>query len=193
MDKGTEGPKLRLFVGFGVPRTAGELLGAAVAPWHRMFPDARWVPSVDWHVTLKFLGGATPSQAAWVGERLREVAADTTPLRTRLEGLGCFPSPDRARVLWAGLDDRAGRMAELALAIEGALAREFTPEARPFAPHLTLARCARPLVVPREYLRTPVRTEPFTVSAMTVFRSDPSGPPPRYAPVDVLAFEHLFE
>src|SRR5690606_8519792 len=56
--------------------------------------------------------------------------------------------PDRARVVWAGVaaDDRLLRLRE---GIEAALVHEgFSADARPFKPHITLARTRREMPLP---------------------------------------------
>src|SRR5438093_1139418 len=82
----------------------------------------------------------------------RSRAADAVAAsRPRIVGVGAFPSARRARVVWAGLDDRSGRMAGLAFAIDAALAAEFRPESRPFRAHLTVARSDPPLELPETF------------------------------------------
>jgi len=108
------------------------------------------------------------------------VAAEHSPFETQIAELGSFPSARRARVLWAGLDDRAGRCAQLALALDHAFAREFKPENRAFRPHLTVARSEPPLAIPKEFAATNVPGRPFVVEGLTLFRSHLQRPAPRY-------------
>src|SRR5207245_2826622 len=100
--------------------------------------------------------------------------------RTGIVGVGAFPSARRARVVWAGLDDRSGRMAGLALAIDAALAAEFRPETRPFQAHLTVARSDPPLELPETFGATPLESAPFVVGRIVLFRSHLGRPAPRY-------------
>ncbi len=171
---------LRLFVAIEVPEEARRAVEGAVEPWRSRFPRARWAPKENWHVTLKFLGSTWPRLVEWVHEQIASVAADHAPFETQIAELGSFPSARRARVLWAGLDDSAGRAAELALALDHAFAREFKPENRAFRPHLTVARSEPPLAVPVEFAATVVAGRPFAVEALTLFRSHLQRPAPRY-------------
>ncbi len=63
------------------------------------------------------------------------------PFSLRLTGLGAFPRPGAATVLWVGVEDATGAVERLAAQCEQA-ARDvgFEPEERPFHPHVTLAR-----------------------------------------------------
>ena len=178
-----EAKPLRLFVAVTIPAAAGADVDAAVAPWRAAFPRARWVPPENRHVTLKFLGRTYPRLLDWVPERLGEVARGVAPFTTCVAGLGCFPSPVRARVLWAGLEDAQGRLAGLAGAVDDALAREFEPERRAFAAHLTVARSDPPLRLPEDFGTAPLRSDPFEVREIVLFRSHLRRPAPVYEPI----------
>ncbi len=65
-----------------------------------------------------------------------------TAWTTPTDGLGTFPGPRRARVLWLGIADPEGRLRRLAGSVREALAPEV-PDldgAAPFRAHVTLAR-----------------------------------------------------
>jgi RNA 2',3'-cyclic 3'-phosphodiesterase len=175
-----EAKALRLFAAVEIPEVVRRLVEDAVAPVRQRYPRARWVPTQNQHVTLKFLGSTWPRLVDWVTEAIDEVARADEPFATRVEDLGVFPTARRARVLWAGLDDDAGRMTELAGALDRALAREFAPEKRAFTPHLTVARFDPP--VPVEDLPA-VRSERFRVERVVLFRSHLGRPAPVYEPV----------
>ncbi len=178
-----EARALRLFVAVELPLEARAAVEAAVAPWRGRFPQARWAPQENWHVTLKFLGQTWPRLRTWVQERVGEAAATCGPFETRLTALGAFPERGKARVLWAGLEDDAGRMTEIVAALDVALAREFAPETRAFAPHVTVARSDPPLALPEDFRGVPLEPVAFRVEAITLFRSHLRRPAPRYEPL----------
>jgi 2'-5' RNA ligase len=178
-----EAKPLRLFVAFDVSEDTKAIVAEAIAPWREAYPKARWVPTENWHVTIKFMGRTWPRLVEWVNDTLRVTAATSAAFETRLIGLGSFPSPGRARVLWAGLDDGDGRMAGLAAAIDAALAREFEPEARAFRAHLTVARSEPPIRLPEDFAASPVTGPPFPVDRLVLFRSHLQRPAPRYEPL----------
>jgi RNA 2',3'-cyclic 3'-phosphodiesterase len=180
-----EAKSLRLFVAIRVSPEADEEVERVVAPLRSTFPRARWVPNQNRHVTAKFLGQTWPRLLTWVEEHVEEAASSCRSFESRLTGLGAFPQRGRARVLWVGLDDRAGRMAEIAHALDAALLKEFKPETRAFAPHLTVARSDPPLPLPEGYARTPIEPVSFRVDRITLFRSHLRRPAPMYEPVGV--------
>jgi RNA 2',3'-cyclic 3'-phosphodiesterase len=178
-----EAKPLRLFVALEIPDQAKDVAEAAFAPWREEFPEARWVPRENMHVTLKFLGRTWPRLTDWVPEQIGTAAADLEPFETRLLGAGSFPSAKRGRAIWAGFDDDEGQLTELAAAIDDALEDEFEPEKRPFHPHLTVARSDPPLKLPAAYTSTPLESEPWLVDHVTLFRSHLGRPAPRYEPL----------
>ncbi len=186
-DRGSrlETKPLRLFLAVEVPPEAKGAVAEAVTPWREAFPKARWAPKENWHVTLKFLGSTYPRLVGWVHQQVASAAAGIQPFETRLTGLGAFPSPGRARVLWAGLDDRSGRMAQLARALDASLANEFTTETRAFTGHLTVARSDPPMRLPTRFSETPMESVEFMFDHITLFRSHLQRPAPRYEPLQV--------
>jgi 2'-5' RNA ligase len=109
-------------------------------------------------------------------------AAEVPTFAARLRGVGSFPSAKRGRAIWAGFED-ADRIAELAAAIEVALADEFPTETRPFHPHLTVARSDPPLKLPAGYSATGLEADEWEVDHVVLFRSHLGRPAPRYEPL----------
>jgi 2'-5' RNA ligase len=171
---------VRLFVAIEIPDHARSVVREAFEPWRQRFPNARWVPSENQHVTLRFLGATPAALIDLALERVAAVAVEHASPATHLSGVGAFPSTGRARVLWTGLDDRGGEIAELARALDAALAPEFEPETRAFRAHLTVARCEPALALSASFSETVLESEPFAVERLVVFRSHLQRPSPRY-------------
>jgi 2'-5' RNA ligase len=97
-----------------------------------------------------------------------------------------FPSPGRARVVWAGLEDSEGRFASLVKSLDDLLVEDFVPEKRPFTPHLTLARLNPPRNI-REFapqlVGTRVPSDPFTIDRLVLYRSHLSPKGATYEPL----------
>lgn len=102
----------------------------------------RWEAREKYHVTLLFLGPQPDDRQAALREVLGAAAGGASfPLTLR--GLGAFPSPARARVLWCGVDESAGLAALQAKLANAARAQGFAVEDRPFHAHVTIGRCRR--------------------------------------------------
>jgi 2'-5' RNA ligase len=172
---GVDAPKYRLFLAVEVPRSARSVVAAAVEPWREALPNARWVPSENWHVTLKFLGSTDAELVPWVAQIVEGIVAAHPPVTARVHGLGAFPSVRRARVLWAGIDDPANGLVAIVGDLETGLAEEFRREAQRFHPHLTVARAEPPLLLPDPYADTPLASEAFVAGRVVLFRSQLGG------------------
>jgi 2'-5' RNA ligase len=177
-----EAKPLRLFVAIEIPDAVKDVVEEAFAPWREAFPDARWVPRDNMHVTLKFLGRTWPRLTDWVPERVEVAASQASGFPARLRGVGSFPSAKRGRALWAAFEDQEG-IGSLAAGIESALVDEFPAEKRPFHPHLTVARSDPPLRLPSEYTGTKLESQAWEVDHVVLFRSHLGRPAPRYEPL----------
>ncbi|HEX8675317.1 MAG TPA: RNA 2',3'-cyclic phosphodiesterase, partial [Longimicrobium sp.] len=162
----------RLFLAVELPDDARERLAAHLrdAPGGGALPG-RAVAPASWHLTLRFLGDTPPAQRADVVRAM----ADADPgaaFTLGFGGLGAFPRPARATVLWLGVEEGSERLGRLAAVAEEAARRAgFAAEERPFSAHLTLARI-RPAQDVRPLLeRVPPFRERIRVDAVVLFRS----------------------
>ena len=182
-----EAKPLRLFAAVDIPPRAKDAVAGAVEPWRERFPSGRWVRPENWHITVKFLGRTWPRLVEWVHDACRAAAGETRPFRVLLDGLGVFPGPSRARVLWTGLEDTDGGLRALASALDRRLEREFPPEKRGFTAHLTVARFTPPVPL-REYApelkTTEIAASPFGVGELVLYRSHLSPRGARYEPLE---------
>jgi RNA 2',3'-cyclic 3'-phosphodiesterase len=134
---------MRLFVALDIPEDVRSSLAALVSHLHPSCRSARWARIEGLHVTLKFIGEASPEKTAEINTALASIPS-RAPIPLSFRGLGFFPNERRPRVLWAGIE--AGPdLAALAAAVETALAGlGIARDERAFSPHLTLARFDTP-------------------------------------------------
>ena len=137
-DAGTVGgsERLRLFCALALPDDALERLAPWQAAWLR--GDVRTVRQEQLHVTLAFLGGRPASELEAIRDALREAAA-AGPAPIVLEPAGYRETRSASMVVLA---DEDGRAASLAADLQGRLERlgVYRREARPWLPHVTVAR-----------------------------------------------------
>jgi 2'-5' RNA ligase len=179
------GSTIRCFIAIELPsqvRRALEDLQGTLGKGREM--AAKWVAPGGIHLTLTFLGDVPGERIRLVVSAMEQVGANGAPLALHLAGAGCFPSAERPRVLWVGMAGDVERLAELQAQVQIAMAGlGFPREARPFTPHLTLARM-RDYAAPEELQRVgkavralAVPRIGFTAAEVALIRSDllPSG------------------
>lgn len=158
---------LRLFVALDLPPDVRELLAAVGAAadgdhWRALGPETL-------HVTLAFLGSRPAAEVATIAPILAAHDGGAAPRLALLRVLGL--PPRRARVLTVELEDLDGTLGDLQgrLSDQLAAAGVYTPEARPFRPHVTVARLRPRMRAPRD---APA-LEPLTFdgASITLYRS----------------------
>lgn len=101
----------------------------------------RWTKPENVHLTLKFLGEVSNEALQGICDTLRETCSSHAPFEARLRGLGAFPSPRRARILWSGVGEGFKEISALAESVSSTLERSgFRREGRLYVPHATLGR-----------------------------------------------------
>ncbi|WP_129633489.1 RNA 2',3'-cyclic phosphodiesterase [Candidatus Oscillochloris fontis] len=157
---------MRLFIALDLPSPVRATLAATQTRLRRSDLAVRWAAVEGMHLTLQFLGESDPSL---VPALLAGLAAIPPPaFHLQLAGLGVFPTPQRPRVVWVGLNGDLAALHDLhAQVLAATRPLGFLPEARTFAPHLTLGR---------------VRPEPTTSQLQAITHAIHSVAPP--APLD---------
>lgn len=185
---------MRLFVALEIPEPLRQEIARLKDRIEGGLPRARWVLPERMHLTLVFLGKTDEALLPALRDGLASVFSGQSPIQAQVRGAGTFP-PDRpARVAWLGLEGgpellalQAG-VAAVAVEVAG-----LEPERRPFHPHLTLARPARPWprVAVERFLAAADRSygEPFEISRGVLMESHLGAGGPRYEPVATFPLE----
>lgn len=152
---------MRLFVAIAMPEEVSERLAVVMGG----LDGARWVDPDDLHLTLRFIGEAGKDAAGDLAAALSSLRAPAFTLR--LTGFGYFGSGRRVRTLWAGVEPQ--RALDLLQGRVEAAARRAgqPPEARRFAPHVTIAR-TNGAVAEDEVARWMTRHGPFSAGPFEV-------------------------
>jgi len=139
--------------------------------------DIRWVRPEGMHLTLKFFGYVYESDIENISRVVKDGVANMKALLLNVRNLGAFPSVNRPRVLWLGIDGDTNALISLQVEIDAGFQEYgFKKEDRPFRPHLTLARIKEPkgLIGLAEAVKKneDYITGSFTVTGLTLFKSD---------------------
>ena len=136
---------VRVFVSVGLSTEARGALIDAVERIRQEVPEGiQWARPDGMHLTLKFLGNISSINVPSLLECVREVACAHPSFGLKLTRLGMFPNRRKPRVLWAGVGGDLDALSSLQQAGEDAInALGYSPEQRPFRPHITLGRPRR--------------------------------------------------
>lgn len=178
------GSDRRLFLAVALDDETRHALASFVsAPSAPSIPGRR-VPPPNWHLTLRFLGRSTTLQQEMVLARL-EQELGTGPFTVGFGGLGAFPYPQKATVVWLAIAHGGQELEELAVACErAAVASGYDPEERPYHPHLSLARVRPPQDLSQliaDYRAFPGR---LRVDSVVLYESITGSAGARYAEID---------
>lgn len=171
---------IRAFIAIQLPSEIQESLELIL---HNSQPGlqglVRWVPVRNIHITLKFLGNVPHEKLADLETALGDIAGNFPPFAIEAKNLGAFPTIQRAKVIWVGIEPNEA-LHHLYLAMEEVMNHlGFPKEDRQFSPHLTLARVNDP-ASPEIYRKISsvltkfqtVRAGSFLAKEITLFRSD---------------------
>ena len=104
----------------------------------------KWSSEENLHVTLNFLGDVPEVELNHVCKTVQQSVQAFQPFEMSIEGIGAFPSLEKPRIVWAGLETGKQEIIELQQSLtDGLKELGFPPEARPYQPHLTLGRIKR--------------------------------------------------
>jgi 2'-5' RNA ligase len=177
----------RVFCAVELPANVRALICRHIARLKEAAPEARasWARETNLHLTLKFLGEIPEQSVPDLSEAAARAAAGVKPFSIRIEQTGAFPERGQPRVLWIGVNDSSGTLAELHARLESESAKSgFAREARPFHPHLTVARLRNPegaRALATAYKQAEFAPVEIVVSELVVIRSELSSAGSKYS------------
>ena len=183
---------MRLFVAVeidpSVTQALADFSAALRRKAHDLAPAARigWVSPEQLHVTSRFIGEVNDTKAAAIaGALLQELAVP--PFDLLVQGAGAFPERGAPRVLWAGIAAGGDALSAVETEVSTRLAAcGVDREARPYRPHVTLARVREPAGLRATALFERLADRRFgtsRVEAITLFQSRTSPKGAVYTPL----------
>ncbi len=165
----SEDEPVRSFVAIELAPALREAMGGLQARLQPRLGGIRLVRPEGVHLTLRFLGTASPSQLERLSPRLAAAAGPCPPCDALVRGVGTFPDRGSPRVLWLGIE-LPEPLLELQRGCErAARAAGFEPESRAFRAHQTLGRWRGQAVRPE---LPEVDLGQTRLETLTLFRSE---------------------
>ena len=132
---------IRTFVAVLIAEDLKQQIARVQGQIKKLAPDVKWVAPKNIHVTLKFLGNVREDEIGQVRSAVDDAVRAFSPFEIAISGLGAFPSPARARVVWTGIEVGQQQLTDLAAAVDAGVSKlGFEPEERPFKSHITIGR-----------------------------------------------------
>ena len=145
---------------------------------------ASWSRVENIHLTIKFFGNVEQDRIQLISSVATRVVREFRPFEISVGQTGVFPKLSQPRVLWIGVKDTKGMLAELQQRFEDECAAiGFEKEVREFKPHLTVARTRKPegaRALAEANQMMGFASETFLVNELVVFRSEPGGQGSKY-------------
>lgn len=137
---------LRTFIAVTVPNPVLKTMGMLKTTIPLKKPNRiKWVRHGNVHLTLKFLGHTPPDKVDEIGTILDDITTRHQAMSMTIEQTGCFPHPERPRVLWIGVKGDYTPVQSLVVDINHRLEPlGFPSEEREYIPHITLGRIKYP-------------------------------------------------
>jgi len=133
-------------------------------------PEFRWVLNGNLHLTVRFIGSVERDVVEGIADRLDGSAGP--PFEAALGGVGMFRRGSLARVAWLGVREGAEPLRALARRVEAECrSAGLEPDARPFKPHLTLARARARQGAGLPELPTLPELQPWMVRELILYSS----------------------
>ncbi len=180
---------MRLFIALDIPAETRARLTEYMERARLLAPEARWARVEGLHVTLKFIGHVDDAAVGKIKAALATIKA--VPFEVKFTSVGFFPNPNAARVFWAGVDG-GDNLPRLASSIDAAMEKlGFLREAKPYHPHLTLARTSsRPLRGLKPLLDEPLpQFGTMTAREFFLYLSQPQKGGSKYTKLERFALE----
>ncbi len=137
---------MRLFFAVPISGEIKDMIDRAISSFPVTDPPWRWIPSRNYHLTLRFLGDTDEDKIHSLEESAARVASATGSFDISFGEFGAFPHFRRPRVIFFRVEEGKEQLAELAGEMEEEMRKlGFEPERRKFRAHLTLARIKRSL------------------------------------------------
>ncbi|MGO4107806.1 RNA 2',3'-cyclic phosphodiesterase [Paenibacillus sp. YAF4_2] len=181
---------IRIFTAISIPANITGQIVSHLPEWRGQLKFQRWVDPHDLHITLHFIGDTSISTIPDIKQAMTEAVSESNVFPLELSNLDIFGRKDQPSVLWLGLKEIPKSLLQLHNKLGQSLhsAIGFTPETRPYRPHVTLARkyAANETCTPEKLqsLSSPFlqHQTTFDVNRITLYRTR-LGERPMYEPL----------
>jgi 2'-5' RNA ligase len=133
--------RIRTFIAVDPGKPIRDRLLALQETLARTETEVKWVEAANLHVTLLFLGEVDDREVHHVCQMVADGVQQRPAFSMTVERVGCFPTPRRPRVVWAGVGEGTQPLCAIHDTLEEPLTElGYRREERRYTPHITLGR-----------------------------------------------------
>jgi len=137
----SKGDTERLFLAVKLPSDLQQIIAEECSTLSQTFQFAKWTYPEDYHITLQFLGDTPKEKIPALIQSLEQIVGQCSPFKLTMDQWDTFGLPASPRVLWIGVSGEVDSLRDLYSSVLSATnPLGFSPEAREYKPHLTVAR-----------------------------------------------------
>ena len=169
--------KKRIFTAIDISLIAKKKISDYINILRTEFSDLRvgWEKPEKLHLTMKFLGDIDDGQIPELQNAAANTAKKISNFKVEIVGTGVFPAKRNAKILWLGLREASGKLAEINRVLEDECEKiGFLREIRNFKPHLTIGRLREPdksKILVEKHLENDFEPVEFMVSEIVIYES----------------------
>jgi len=136
---------IRTFISIPLPRDVRSKKNMLYSTLEGSPSKINWVKNEQLHLTIKFLGNTPESLFDGIKTEILQAVSNLRSFELTIDNTGCFPVPERPRLLWLGISGNIDPLKNLFMTIEKKMeSMGFPPEGQEYFPHITLARIKYP-------------------------------------------------
>lgn len=176
---------MRAFIALELSQEIKKEIAKIQKQLQRAGAKATWVKPEISHLTLDFFGSVTHKELEIIHKILNQIK--TKPIQLELNSLGCFPHPERARIIFIDLQGDLKELKNLASQIRKNLKKEkIRFDEKPFKAHITLGRVKKRQNLVHVLKGIEVKRIEFLASEITLNQSILGSSGPKYTKLKTL-------
>lgn len=185
---------MRTFLAIPVPEEIKQFAQHIRESLAAVRPDVKWVEYENYHLTLKFLGDIKPELVKPITSNM-ELAGESCPsFQLFLNHIGFFPTKNRPRVIWLGMDGETEKAEFLGERVDAFLSNLGFEAEKKRNFHLTLGRIRSDhnqdeLLKKSAALSKTIREQRFMINEFRLMESRLSQAGPQYSVLQTFSLD----
>lgn len=185
---------MRVFIAIQLSTDVRAKLKEALERLRETGADVRCVKPENAHLTLRFLGKVTESDAEKIKKAMEKALQGICVFKVSFSGVGAFPRTETPRVVWTPVREGEEKLCKIRDLLQETLFQVgIEKEGREYRPHLTLARIkshrARDKLVSWIGSNNDIDLGSMEVSQVALMESTLTRDGPKYRPLAIVSLK----